>query len=301
MSKENSSTGSLKTQAKALRTYLAEQDIEINHSKSLEAVARSHGFKDWNTASANAGVDVERQKEKARRLEAVTEFQERLASEMACEVTVDFIKRQKAVTYQQMQVTVSATAGEDHPHSVDETVRKVAGETSFGKEFHLIGWGGGVSGWARDNTFWEGPQPPREEVGKYTCKCGHYLAPWIGDQYWCSACGIAATVEDGEIKSWSLPNPKMKGMSRAQEIEEEKQLLEGIPIFVNGRSMKWNQSEISYGDVVRLAHPKLQGSIEGFTVTYRGSEIQGSMWAAMAVGIPVEPGMVFNAMNTSNA
>ena len=47
----NSSAAPLKTQAKALRQYLAEQGIEFGHSKCLEAVARSHGHKNWNTAS----------------------------------------------------------------------------------------------------------------------------------------------------------------------------------------------------------------------------------------------------------
>ena len=42
----------VKTQAKALRAYLAEQGVEISHSQALEATARSHGFKDWNTMSA---------------------------------------------------------------------------------------------------------------------------------------------------------------------------------------------------------------------------------------------------------
>ena len=42
----------MKSQAKALRGYLNEQDVDLSHSKSLEAVARSHDFKDWNTASA---------------------------------------------------------------------------------------------------------------------------------------------------------------------------------------------------------------------------------------------------------
>jgi len=42
----------MKRQAKALRTYLGEQGFDLSHSKSLEAVARSYDFKDWNTASA---------------------------------------------------------------------------------------------------------------------------------------------------------------------------------------------------------------------------------------------------------
>jgi hypothetical protein len=50
--KTNSPTAPLKTQAKALRQYLAEQDIELGHSKCLEAVARTRGYKNWDTASA---------------------------------------------------------------------------------------------------------------------------------------------------------------------------------------------------------------------------------------------------------
>lgn len=42
----------MKSQAKALRDYLSEQGLSLSHSKSLEAVARSHDFRDWNTASA---------------------------------------------------------------------------------------------------------------------------------------------------------------------------------------------------------------------------------------------------------
>ena len=43
---------SMKDQAKVLRGYLNEQGLDLSHSKSLEAVARGEGFKDWNTASA---------------------------------------------------------------------------------------------------------------------------------------------------------------------------------------------------------------------------------------------------------
>ena len=45
----------MKCQAKALRAYLSEQGLSLSHSKSLEAVARSYDFKDWNTASALVG------------------------------------------------------------------------------------------------------------------------------------------------------------------------------------------------------------------------------------------------------
>ena len=51
------SNATFKLQAKHLRTYLSEQGIDINHSRALEAVARSHGFKDWNTASVGEGFE----------------------------------------------------------------------------------------------------------------------------------------------------------------------------------------------------------------------------------------------------
>ena len=51
-SRKNSSTDSLKTEAKALRKYLTEQGLELGHSKCLEAVAQMHGYKNWDTVSA---------------------------------------------------------------------------------------------------------------------------------------------------------------------------------------------------------------------------------------------------------
>lgn len=51
MDSTNSSTiTSLKTQAKLLRQALADEGIELGHVKCLHAVARSHGYKNWNTA-----------------------------------------------------------------------------------------------------------------------------------------------------------------------------------------------------------------------------------------------------------
>lgn len=51
---------SLKTQAKRLRSHLAGLGLPLTHSQALEAVAVSHGFRNWNTAlagiaQANAG------------------------------------------------------------------------------------------------------------------------------------------------------------------------------------------------------------------------------------------------------
>jgi len=46
---------SMKDQARRLRNSLAEGGEAISHSRSLELVARQHGFRDWNTAHAAAG------------------------------------------------------------------------------------------------------------------------------------------------------------------------------------------------------------------------------------------------------
>jgi len=42
----------LKSEAKALREEHARDGTPINHGQALEAVARRHGYRDWNTASA---------------------------------------------------------------------------------------------------------------------------------------------------------------------------------------------------------------------------------------------------------
>lgn len=42
----------LKSQAKSLRTHLSAIKITLTHSQALEAVAAMHGYRDWNTASA---------------------------------------------------------------------------------------------------------------------------------------------------------------------------------------------------------------------------------------------------------
>lgn len=61
------------------------------------------------------------------------------------------------------------------------------------------------------------------------CRCGHYVAPisskW--EWWWCSACGCMATVEDGEITTWWVPNHDLEGVSWEDEREEEKRILEG--------------------------------------------------------------------------
>jgi hypothetical protein len=47
------STASLKAEAKALRADKALAGTPISHGTALEEVARAHGYRDWNTASAS--------------------------------------------------------------------------------------------------------------------------------------------------------------------------------------------------------------------------------------------------------
>ncbi len=49
---EQTDSISMKQQARRLRSALAETGQPISHAQALEAVARQHGFRDWNTASA---------------------------------------------------------------------------------------------------------------------------------------------------------------------------------------------------------------------------------------------------------
>jgi len=46
------SAQSLKLEAKALRAERARVGEELSHGAALEAVARAHGYRDWNTARA---------------------------------------------------------------------------------------------------------------------------------------------------------------------------------------------------------------------------------------------------------
>jgi len=46
------SAATLKAEAKALRTERALGGDPISHGAALEAVARAHGYRDWNTAAA---------------------------------------------------------------------------------------------------------------------------------------------------------------------------------------------------------------------------------------------------------
>ncbi len=47
----------LKAQARRLREAMAEQGTPLSHSAALEAIARQHGHRDWNTAQAAARWD----------------------------------------------------------------------------------------------------------------------------------------------------------------------------------------------------------------------------------------------------
>jgi hypothetical protein len=46
------SVQTLKSEAKALREQRSAQGENLSHGAALEAVAKSHGFRDWNTARA---------------------------------------------------------------------------------------------------------------------------------------------------------------------------------------------------------------------------------------------------------
>lgn len=46
------SAQTLKSEAKALRLQKAAQGENLTHGAALEAVARAHGYRDWNTARA---------------------------------------------------------------------------------------------------------------------------------------------------------------------------------------------------------------------------------------------------------
>jgi len=46
------SAATLKAEARALREERAQTGTTISHSAALEAVARRHGYRDWNTARA---------------------------------------------------------------------------------------------------------------------------------------------------------------------------------------------------------------------------------------------------------
>lgn len=51
----------LKSQAKRLRKYLADHNVDFGHSQCLEAIACIHDFKDWNTASASLDATPQRE------------------------------------------------------------------------------------------------------------------------------------------------------------------------------------------------------------------------------------------------
>lgn len=55
---ETDAAEQFKAQAKRLRKALAALDVEISHAGSLELLAQSHGFRDWNTAVAMARRNI---------------------------------------------------------------------------------------------------------------------------------------------------------------------------------------------------------------------------------------------------
>ncbi|WP_137701967.1 glyoxalase superfamily protein [Marimonas lutisalis] len=54
MKQNTPAIASLKQQARRLRTAMHEAGTPISQSAALEAIARQHGHRDWNTASAAA-------------------------------------------------------------------------------------------------------------------------------------------------------------------------------------------------------------------------------------------------------
>ncbi|MFG1497909.1 glyoxalase superfamily protein [Saccharospirillum sp. HFRX-1] len=42
----------IKAQAKRLRQLMAAEGVDIGHSQALELIAKDHGYRDWNTLSA---------------------------------------------------------------------------------------------------------------------------------------------------------------------------------------------------------------------------------------------------------
>jgi hypothetical protein len=55
---DTDATEQFKTQAKRLRKALAARDVSISHASSLELLAQSHGYRDWNTAIAMARRNI---------------------------------------------------------------------------------------------------------------------------------------------------------------------------------------------------------------------------------------------------
>ena len=55
---QSETTDALKAKAKRLRKALAARDVSISHAGSLELLAQSHGYRDWNTAVAMARRNI---------------------------------------------------------------------------------------------------------------------------------------------------------------------------------------------------------------------------------------------------
>ena len=55
---ETDATEQFKAQAKRLRKALAARNVAVSHTGSLELLAQSHGYRDWNTAIAMARRNI---------------------------------------------------------------------------------------------------------------------------------------------------------------------------------------------------------------------------------------------------
>lgn len=53
MNSDTLTADDLKAQAKRLKEHFSAQNITLSHSEALEALAKQHGFKNWNVLSAN--------------------------------------------------------------------------------------------------------------------------------------------------------------------------------------------------------------------------------------------------------
>lgn len=59
MNTSEQTPANLKLQARRLRDYFAGKNIEISHAMALEALAKQHGFRDWNVLSATLNRQAE--------------------------------------------------------------------------------------------------------------------------------------------------------------------------------------------------------------------------------------------------
>ena len=75
---------------------------------------------------------------------------------------------------------------------------------------------------------------------------------------------------------------------------------ENAEIIVNGRPRKWDETTISYEQVVELAFPSQPPDPNRiYTVTYKKGNEQGTLVAGQSV--TVRPGMIFNVTATDKS